>query len=78
MEEGTANITIDRYAKLVKGSWFSQFHNGSNPWMARYVYGLISNGLHDDAPKTSIRNGSPLLPNKIFIFNLLKSGICNH
>ncbi|KAI7987848.1 putative serine incorporator [Camellia lanceoleosa] len=41
MEEGTANITIDRYAKLVKGSWFSQFHNGSNPWMARYVYGLM-------------------------------------
>ncbi|CAL5438499.1 unnamed protein product [Camellia sinensis] len=41
MEQGTANITIDRYAKLVKGSWFSQFHNGSNPWMARYVYGLM-------------------------------------
>jgi hypothetical protein len=22
-------------------SWFSQFRNGSNPWMARYVYALI-------------------------------------
>lgn len=22
-------------------SWFSQFRNGSNPWMARYVYGLM-------------------------------------
>ncbi|PRQ46612.1 putative serine incorporator/TMS membrane protein [Rosa chinensis] len=22
-------------------TWFSQFRNGSNPWMARYVYGLM-------------------------------------
>ena len=21
--------------------WFSQFHNASNPWMARYVYALM-------------------------------------
>ncbi|XP_057467014.1 uncharacterized protein LOC130756502 [Actinidia eriantha] len=41
MEEGTTNSIMDRYAKLMKGSWFSQFRNGSNPWMARYVYGLI-------------------------------------
>ncbi|CAL5400323.1 unnamed protein product [Camellia sinensis] len=41
MEEGTTNSTIDRYAKLTKGSWCSQFYNGSNPWMARYVYGLM-------------------------------------
>lgn len=42
MEEGTTNSTIiDRYAKLKKGSWFSQFRYGSNPWMARYVYGLM-------------------------------------
>lgn len=32
---------MDRYAKLMKGTWLSQFWNGSNPWMARYVYGLI-------------------------------------
>ncbi|XP_052180553.1 uncharacterized protein LOC127793845 [Diospyros lotus] len=41
MEEGMVNGTMDRYAKLKKGSWFSQFRNGSNPWMARYVYGLL-------------------------------------
>lgn len=41
MEEGTINRTIDRYARIKKGSWFSQFQNGSNPWMARYVYGLM-------------------------------------
>ncbi|KAL4318364.1 hypothetical protein GQ457_18G000730 [Hibiscus cannabinus] len=23
------------------GSWFAQFRNGSNPWMARYVYAVI-------------------------------------
>ncbi|XP_059638097.1 uncharacterized protein LOC132280012 [Cornus florida] len=39
--EGTTNNSIDRYAKLMKGSWFSQFYYGSNPWMARYVYGLM-------------------------------------
>ncbi|KAL3532427.1 hypothetical protein ACH5RR_005948 [Cinchona calisaya] len=39
--EGTTNSIKDRYAKLVEGSWFSQFCHGSNPWMARYVYGLI-------------------------------------
>lgn len=22
-------------------SWWRQFRNGSNPWMARFVYGLI-------------------------------------
>ncbi|KAF7153022.1 hypothetical protein RHSIM_Rhsim01G0092900 [Rhododendron simsii] len=41
MEDGTANSTIDRYAKVKKGSWFNQFWYGSNPWMARYVYGLM-------------------------------------
>lgn len=25
----------------MEGSWFSQFRHGSNPWMARYIYGLI-------------------------------------
>ncbi|XP_027175728.1 serine incorporator 3 isoform X3 [Coffea eugenioides] len=39
--EGTTKSIKDRYAKLVEGSWFSQFCHGSNPWMARYVYGLI-------------------------------------
>lgn len=29
------------YAKLQFKSWLSQFRNGSNPWMARYVYGFM-------------------------------------
>ncbi|XP_034226416.1 probable serine incorporator isoform X1 [Prunus dulcis] len=28
-------------AKLQFKSWLSQFRNGSNPWMARYVYGFM-------------------------------------
>ncbi|KAA8535002.1 hypothetical protein F0562_030005 [Nyssa sinensis] len=39
--EGTANSNADRYAKLMEGSWWTQFRRGSNPWMARYVYGLM-------------------------------------
>uniref|UniRef100_A0A5B6YIX1 Serine incorporator n=1 Tax=Davidia involucrata TaxID=16924 RepID=A0A5B6YIX1_DAVIN len=39
--EGTANSNTERYAKLMEGSWFSQFRHGSNPWMARYVYSLM-------------------------------------
>ncbi|KAI5680584.1 hypothetical protein M9H77_01811 [Catharanthus roseus] len=39
--EGTTKSISERYAKLVEGSWFSQFRHGSNPWMARYVYGFI-------------------------------------
>lgn len=38
--EGTAS-TKEKYPGLREGSWFSQFLYGSNPWMARYVYGLI-------------------------------------
>ena len=30
-----------KYPGLREGSWFSQFLYGSNPWMARYVYGLM-------------------------------------
>ncbi|XAR53311.1 hypothetical protein NMG60_11021829 [Bertholletia excelsa] len=41
MEEGVASSTMDRYTKLMKGSWCSQFYRGSNPWMARYVYALV-------------------------------------
>lgn len=40
MESTTKSIS-ERYAKLMEGSWFAQFRHGSNPWMARYVYGLI-------------------------------------
>ncbi|OMO58064.1 TMS membrane protein/tumor differentially expressed protein [Corchorus olitorius] len=39
MESGVGNdqrLVISKY-----DSWFSQFRNGSNPWMARYVYALI-------------------------------------
>ncbi|XP_047308058.1 probable serine incorporator [Impatiens glandulifera] len=41
MEEGTSNSRMERYSKLNKDSWFGQFRCGSNPWMARYVYGLL-------------------------------------
>uniref|UniRef100_A0A3N7GA61 TMS membrane family protein n=1 Tax=Populus trichocarpa TaxID=3694 RepID=A0A3N7GA61_POPTR len=41
MESG-AGITNERLAVVLKDpSCFGQFRNGSNPWMARYVYGLI-------------------------------------
>ncbi|XP_074368504.1 uncharacterized protein LOC141708659 isoform X2 [Apium graveolens] len=40
--EGTRHNSIyESYAKLVKGSWWSQFRHGSNPWMARYVYSFM-------------------------------------
>ncbi|VFQ68052.1 unnamed protein product [Cuscuta campestris] len=38
----------EMYANIKEGSWFTQFGNGCNPWMARYVYGsffLIANLL---------------------------------
>lgn len=38
--EGDTNSVNDRYAKLIGDSWWAQFR-GSNPWMARYVYGLM-------------------------------------
>ncbi|KAH9800514.1 hypothetical protein KPL71_000693 [Citrus sinensis] len=40
MESGTG-AGIQRRAIFKEDSWFSQFRNGSNPWMARYVYALI-------------------------------------
>nr|AGG38116.1 maternal effect embryo arrest 55-3 protein [Dimocarpus longan] len=40
MERG-AGSSNERQAGFKEDSWFSQFRNGSNPWMARYVYGLI-------------------------------------
>lgn len=39
--EGTRHSIYESYAKLVKGSWWSQFRHGSNPWMARYVYSFM-------------------------------------
>ncbi|CAH8383065.1 unnamed protein product [Eruca vesicaria subsp. sativa] len=43
METGTStsNSRNDSYETIKNGSWFNQFRNGCNPWMARYVYGLI-------------------------------------
>ncbi|XP_048422960.1 uncharacterized protein LOC103929454 [Pyrus x bretschneideri] len=42
MEEGGSAGNYQRSGVKVKvDSWFSQFHNGSNPWMARYVYGFM-------------------------------------
>jgi hypothetical protein len=40
METGTS-IDNTGYEGIKNGSWFIQFRNGCNPWMARYVYGLI-------------------------------------
>ncbi|KAI9192285.1 hypothetical protein LWI28_020518 [Acer negundo] len=39
MERGAGGSSNERQKE--DSSWFSQFRNGSNPWMARYVYGLI-------------------------------------
>ncbi|VFQ98049.1 unnamed protein product [Cuscuta campestris] len=42
MEESSNNGgRRDEYKKIKEGSWFDQFRNGSNPWMARYVYGFM-------------------------------------
>ncbi|CAN6998011.1 unnamed protein product [Brassica oleracea var. botrytis] len=47
METGTStsnsgsNSRNDSYEAIKNGSWFNQFRNGCNPWMARYAYGLI-------------------------------------
>ncbi|GLU09836.1 hypothetical protein SLE2022_266750 [Rubroshorea leprosula] len=38
--EGTSN-NERRFSVLKDDSWFSQFRNASNPWMARYVYALM-------------------------------------
>ncbi|KAF5482058.1 hypothetical protein F2P56_002656 [Juglans regia] len=40
MESGESSSN-ERYAVFKDSSWFRQFRDGSNPWMARYVYGLI-------------------------------------
>ncbi|KAM2193670.1 hypothetical protein ACFX1R_027931 [Malus domestica] len=42
MEEGgSAGNYLRSGLKVKVDSWFSQFRNGSNPWMARYVYGFM-------------------------------------
>ncbi|KAJ4897687.1 Serinc-domain containing serine and sphingolipid biosynthesis protein [Raphanus sativus] len=47
METGTSTTNSasssgnDSYESIKNGSWFNQFRNGCNPWMARYAYGLI-------------------------------------
>ncbi|XP_068342415.1 uncharacterized protein [Pyrus communis] len=42
MEEGGSAGNYQWSGLKVKvDSWFSQFRNGSNPWMARYVYGFM-------------------------------------
>ncbi|RVW47594.1 putative serine incorporator [Vitis vinifera] len=40
MESG-ASSGNGRHPEGMKESWFSQFRNSPNPWMARYVYGLM-------------------------------------
>ncbi|KAL1823867.1 hypothetical protein ACET3Z_010645 [Daucus carota] len=39
--EDTRHSIHESYAKLMEGSWWSQFRHGSNPWMARYVYSFM-------------------------------------
>ncbi|GKV11661.1 hypothetical protein SLEP1_g22901 [Rubroshorea leprosula] len=42
MEGGEGSISNEgRFSVLKDDSWFSQFRNASNPWMARYVYALM-------------------------------------
>ncbi|KAK7841661.1 serine incorporator 1 [Quercus suber] len=42
MESGESrSSSSERHIAYKDSSWFSQFRNGSNPWMARYVYALI-------------------------------------
>ncbi|PON73338.1 Serine incorporator/TMS membrane protein [Parasponia andersonii] len=41
METGVVNDRNERRVVSKDDSWFSQFRNGSNPWMARYVYALM-------------------------------------
>ncbi|KAA3457787.1 putative serine incorporator isoform X1 [Gossypium australe] len=41
MESGSTSNNNESHIAFKEGSWFGQFKNGSNPWMARYVYGLI-------------------------------------
>ncbi|XWS26886.1 hypothetical protein CRYUN_Cryun26dG0068700 [Craigia yunnanensis] len=41
MESGVGSNLNERHGVFKDESWFSQFRNGSNPWMARYVYALI-------------------------------------
>ncbi|QCD85295.1 hypothetical protein DEO72_LG2g5655 [Vigna unguiculata] len=41
MEAGESNSGNERRIISKDSSWFSQFRNASNPWMARYAYALI-------------------------------------
>ncbi|XWS17230.1 hypothetical protein CRYUN_Cryun33cG0050000 [Craigia yunnanensis] len=41
MESGVGSNLNERHGVFKDESWFSQFRNGCNPWMARYVYALI-------------------------------------
>ncbi|CAH9109575.1 unnamed protein product [Cuscuta europaea] len=44
MEKSTSSkddASNDRNTKIKEGSWLNQFRYGSNPWMARYVYGFM-------------------------------------
>lgn len=41
MESSESSSSNVRHSVLKDSSWFRQFGNGSNPWMARYVYALI-------------------------------------
>jgi len=41
METGESNMSNQRCEVLKDSSWYSQFRNVCNPWLARYVYALI-------------------------------------
>ncbi|GAB4832948.1 hypothetical protein Ancab_006968 [Ancistrocladus abbreviatus] len=40
MDSNTSSAKL-KYEGVKEATWFGQFRYGSNPWMARYVYGLI-------------------------------------
>lgn len=41
MESGERSSDNDMHSMIKDESWFCQFRNASNPWMARYVYALM-------------------------------------
>lgn len=43
MESGASSSASNERCTIISKdfSWCSQFRNASNPWMARYAYGLI-------------------------------------
>ena len=67
MESGVGSNLNGRHGVFKDESWFSQFRNGCNPWMARYVYALIFllSNLLAWAVRDYGRNAFPEMESKI-------------